>query len=101
MDPNEKIQLDDITFDDVISGDGVDTVAAEEIAPLQEEEKVDALEDIGIEDEDDDEIEEEIKDREVEEEEEEEDEYEENEEDSDEEGSFTVVSEILDKLGYD
>ena len=40
MDNNEKIQLDDISFDDVIGGDGVDTVAVEEeIAPPQEDEK--------------------------------------------------------------
>ena len=56
MDPNEKIQLDDITFDDVIGGDGVDTVATEqeqEIAPPQEDEKTvetDGLEDIEEED---------------------------------------------------
>ena len=31
MDPNEKIKLDDITFDDVIAGDGVDTVALDDI----------------------------------------------------------------------
>ena len=37
MDPNEKIQLDDITFDDVIAGDGVDTVAIDEIEKPVEE----------------------------------------------------------------
>ena len=36
MDTNEKIQLDDITLDDVLSGEGVVT---EEIAPAQEDEK--------------------------------------------------------------
>ena len=38
MDTNEKIQLDDITLDDVL-GDGVETVAIDEIAPAQEDEK--------------------------------------------------------------
>ena len=37
MDPNEKIQLDDISFDDVIAGDGIDTVPVEELEPLTEE----------------------------------------------------------------
>ena len=54
MEPNEKIQLDDITFDDVIAGDGVDTVAIDEIEkPVEEvkeevkpEETTDELEDI-------------------------------------------------------
>ena len=82
MDPNEKIQLDDITFDDVIGGDGVETVATEEpIAPPQEDEKVeptdDSLEDIGIENED------ETKEEEVDEYEEEDEEYEEEDEDED------------------
>ena len=31
MEPNEKIQLDDITFDDVIGGDGVETTTIDEI----------------------------------------------------------------------
>ena len=51
MDTNEKIKLDDITFDDVITGDGVDTVAIDEIEkPVEKEVKVeestDELEDI-------------------------------------------------------
>ena len=56
MDPNEKIQLDDITFDDVIGGDGIRTIPTEEITLPQEEEKQvessteNTLEDIGIED---------------------------------------------------
>ena len=55
MDNNEKIQLDDITFDDVIGGDGVDTITAtEEVSPPQEDEKQiesseeSTLDDIGI-----------------------------------------------------
>ena len=103
MDPNEKIQLDDISFDDVIAGDGVDTVATEEakdIAPAKQDEKVeptdDNLEDIGIEE--DVEEEEEYEEDEVEEEEEVEVEEDDDEEDSED---STVVNEILDKLGYD
>ena len=101
MDPNEKIQLDDITFDDVIGGDGVDTVA--EVEPIEEvteqneevqEEPQAELEDIDEEEE----LEEEV-------EEEDEQEEEEVEEESDEEvestADSTVVSEILDSLGYE
>lgn len=105
MEPNEKIQLDDITFDDVIGGEGVDIAPAEEIAPPQEDETTvetdDTLEDIGVED-DIDEEEEDIAadDYEVEEdEEEEEDNYEDDNYEGDE--NITVVNEILDKLGYD
>jgi hypothetical protein len=106
MDNNEKIQLDDITFDDVIGGDGVDTVATEEIAPPQEDEQVvesseeNDLEDIGIEDIQDEEEEEENI---VEEEEDHEEEYEEDESDYEEndESDDTIVSEVLDQLGYD
>ena len=39
MNPDEKIQLDDITFDDVIGGDGISTIPTEEITLPQEEEK--------------------------------------------------------------
>ena len=40
MDPNEKIQLDDITFDDVIAGDGmaVSSPVEELEAPIEKEE---------------------------------------------------------------
>ena len=32
MDPeNEQIQLDDITFDDVIAGEGVETIAIDDV----------------------------------------------------------------------
>tara|TARA_R100000908_G_scaffold64714_1_gene49671 strand:+ start:686 stop:1783 length:1098 start_codon:yes stop_codon:yes gene_type:complete len=102
MDPNEKIQLDDITFDDVIGGDGVDTVAEvepiEEVAEQKEEVKEEPqaeLEDI---DDEEEELEEETEDEDEEEEVEEEesdDEEVESTEDS------TVVSEILDSLGYE
>ena len=101
MDPNEKIQLDDITFDDVIGGDGVDTVA--EVEPIEEvaEEKEEVQEEPQAELEDIDEEEEELE-EEIDEEDEEEDE----EEESDDEEvksteDSTVVSEILDSLGYE
>ena len=97
MDPNEKIQLDDITFDDVIAGDGVDTVAIDEIEkPVEEvkekeEEKVekptDELED--------------IKDTVEESEVKEEVETSDNTEEKVEETDDTVVSEVLSKLGYE
>jgi len=106
MDPNEKIQLDDITFDDVIGGEGVDTISTDEIAPAQENENEqiesseDTLEDIGLEVEDDDEIDGTIEDEDEYDEEEEDEEDDIPEEDDAEVGS-TVVGEILDKLGYD
>ena len=94
MDNNEKIQLDDISFDDVIGGDGVDTVAVEEeIAPPQEDEKQ-----IETSDEEDvlDDVEE--TEEEYDEEEYDEDESEEEEEDVEEsELELSVVNEVLDK----
>ena len=94
MNPNEKIQLDDITFDDVIAGDGASTVALDEIeSPVEEvQEEVETptneLEDIQ---------------EEEQEEQEEQEEVEENEEEDAEEGELesTVVSEVLTKLGYE
>ncbi len=97
MDPNEKIQLDDITFDDVIAGDGVDTVA--EIEPIEgvtEEEEVkeetpeSELEDIEDQEEEEEEVEEEVEAKEEEE----------DEEPSDP-ADPTVVQEILESLGYE
>ena len=114
MDNNEKIQLDDITFDDVIGGDGVSTVATEEpIAPPQEDERqVETPEDNTLDD-----IEEESEERLEEEEEydnqedseEDEEEYEDQDkEDEDEDEDYdedevddTVVASILDALGYE
>jgi hypothetical protein len=109
MDPeNEKIQLDDISFDDVIGGDGVETVTAEETPSVKEEKEIEAseentLDDIGIEEPSKDEIEEE--------EEEEEEEIKEEDtskddlkSDKDSEESVeesTVVSEVINKLGYE
>ena len=97
MDPNEKIQLDDITFDDVIAGDGVDTVA--EIEPIEgvtEEEEVkeetpeSELEDIEDQEEEEEEVKEEVEAKEEEE----------DEEPSDP-ADATVVQEILESLGYE
>tara|TARA_R110001592_G_scaffold83701_1_gene247918 strand:- start:427 stop:1503 length:1077 start_codon:yes stop_codon:yes gene_type:complete len=93
MEPNEKIQLDDITFDDVIAGDGVDTVAVEEIEkPVEDvkeqESPTDELDD--IEDTVEEEDKEESDDQEVDE-----------TDDEDREADDTVVSEVLDKLGYE
>tara|TARA_R110002020_G_scaffold23468_7_gene78036 strand:+ start:2930 stop:4054 length:1125 start_codon:yes stop_codon:yes gene_type:complete len=109
MDNNEKIQLDDITFDDVIAGDGV---ATEEIAPVQKDEVSitetpdnDPVEDDLLEEE---EIEEEEEEEEDDSDEEYENEYEEDgdrdedeNEEYDEELDDTVVSSILDNLGYE
>ena len=93
MDPeNEKIQLDDITFDDVIGGEGVETITPE--APVQEvvNEEVEEKEEEVIE-------EEEEQQETVEEETEEDDNLEDDEVESDEDA--TVVSEILSAFGYE
>ena len=39
MDSNEKLQLDDITLDDIISGEGVTTVEPEVEKPTADEAK--------------------------------------------------------------
>jgi len=93
MNPNEKIQLDDITFDDVIAGDGVSTVALDEIESPGEE----------VQEEVQGEVEKptnELEDIEEEGQEEEEENVVEESEDS-EEGESTVISEVLSKLGYE
>jgi len=101
MDPNEKIQLDDITFDEVIAGDGVAVDTIDEIEPIEEVkeevkeevEKPEAeLEDI----EDNDEEEAEAEEEEVKEEK-----VEEKEDTEEETSEPTVVSEILSSLGYE
>tara|TARA_R110002012_G_scaffold7491_1_gene35003 strand:- start:155 stop:1249 length:1095 start_codon:yes stop_codon:yes gene_type:complete len=99
MEPNEKIQLDDITFDDVIAGDGVDTVTLDEVEKpveevkeeVKEEKPTEELEDI------EDKVEEEVEKSEVEEKETDFDDTEENIEGTED----TVVSEVLSKLGYE
>ena len=112
MDPNERIQLDDISFDDVIGGDGIDTVTSEEVAPLEEENYSESpeendLDDLAIDGENYDEEEDDEEDGE---EYEEDGEYEDNEDEGEDDdyeddyspdGDPTIVGEVLDKLGYD
>ena len=105
MDPNEKIQLDDITFDDVIAGDGLEVMPEPEVAPLEEspseieETEEPTLDDLAIDDDEEEEEEEYDEDEDDEEEDSDEDpeEYEVDEED----GSESIVGEVLSKLGYD
>tara|TARA_A100001201_G_scaffold135541_1_gene123904 strand:- start:122 stop:1201 length:1080 start_codon:yes stop_codon:yes gene_type:complete len=94
MDPeNEKIQLDDITFDDVIGGEGVETITPE--APVEEvvNEEVEEKEEEVIEEEE--EQQEVVEEKEVEEDDNLEDDDVESDEDT------TVVSEILSAFGYE
>lgn len=107
MDPNEKIQLDDITFDDVIGGGGVTTIPdTEEPLEPQEEQEIEELEDVeedGYDElaiESDDEDEDEYEDDEYEEEEDDDDIDDDNLDPNDYKDD-SVVSEIMDKLGYD
>tara|TARA_R110002051_G_scaffold98128_1_gene168268 strand:+ start:3019 stop:4104 length:1086 start_codon:yes stop_codon:yes gene_type:complete len=98
MDPNEKIQLDDITFDDVIAGDGVDTVAIDELEkPVEEEVKEEVKEEPKSELEDID-SEEEVAEKE---EEVVEEKVEEEGEEKSESDETSVVQEILNTLGYE
>ena len=99
MDPNEKIQLDDITFDDVIAGDGVDTVAIDEIEKPVEEVKEEVKEEVEKPTDELEDIEDEVEESEEESKEEIEDSNEDQEDDEDTED--TVVSEVLSKLGYE
>tara|TARA_R110000803_G_scaffold40806_5_gene87921 strand:- start:759 stop:1889 length:1131 start_codon:yes stop_codon:yes gene_type:complete len=109
MDPNEKIQLDDITFDDVIGGGGVTTIPdTEEPLEPQEEQELEELEDVeedGYDElaiESDDEDEDEYEDDEYEEEEDDDDDYIDDDNlDPNDYKDDSVVSEIMDKLGYD
>ena len=104
MEPNEKIQLDDITFDDVIAGDGLDLMPEPEVAPLEtEEEEEEISNDPTIEDFiDDDEDEEDEDEDENEEEEDEEDDRDYDQDDrEDSDVGDSIVGEVLDKLGYD
>lgn len=107
MEPNEKIQLDDITFDDVIGGGGVTTIPdTEEPLEPQEEQELEELEDVeedGYDElaiESDDEDEDEYEDNEYEEEEDDDD-IDDDNLDPDDYKDDSVVSEIMDKLGYD
>jgi len=94
MQPNEKIQLDDITFDDVIAGDGVDTVAIDNIEQPVEEVQEEPTPEV----ETTEEVEEEI----VNEDSSDEDDSEDDLKSTDDvEDDDTVVSEVLSKLGYE
>jgi hypothetical protein len=96
MDPeNEKIQLDDITFDDVIGGDGVETVVIDEEVPTAEEPKNVEQEEVQEE-----EVVTDVKDEEPKPVEEEVQEVQETNEESEEEDA-TVVAEILKAFGYE
>ena len=100
MDPNEKIQLDDITFDDVIAGDGVDTVAIDKVEAPVEETKEEVKEEVENPTDELEDIEEEADEQEEEEEQEEVEESDDEDEDESE-TEDTVVSEVLSKLGYE
>ena len=106
MDPeNEKIQLDAISFDDVIGGDGVETVTAEETPPVKEEKEIEAseentLDDIGIEEPSKDEIEEE-EEEEIKEEDTSKDDLKSDKDSEESVEESTVVSEVINKLGYE
>tara|TARA_R110000744_G_scaffold286875_1_gene398152 strand:- start:46 stop:1134 length:1089 start_codon:yes stop_codon:yes gene_type:complete len=97
MDPNEKIQLDDITFDDVIAGDGVDTVAIDEIEKPVKEVTEEVTEEVEKPTDELEDIEDEVEEPKVKEDLEDSDDTEEN----DKEDEDTVVSEVLSKLGYE
>ena len=100
MNPNEKIQLDDITFDDVIGGDGVETISVDDAAPIEdtakdtklELEETDAPETVEAEKQEvDDTLADDANDTE-----------DDNDDDlKDEDEESTVVSEVLTKLGYE
>jgi hypothetical protein len=92
----EGIQLDDITFDDVIGGDGVST-DTDTIEPLAQDDVEDeeTPEENILDDEDDDSPEE------SEEEEDEDDYEEEDEDDEDAPADDSVIAEVLSKLGYE
>jgi len=119
MDPNEKIQLDDITFDDVIGGAGVTTIPDVEtpIDPqpepeLEELDEIDEEDDIsdelGIESEDDDDQDDDDYDDYDDEEDDDvdydDDEYEDDDDDDldpDDYRDDSVISEVIEKLGYE
>jgi len=97
MEPNEKIQLDDITFDDVIGGDGVETTPMVEEVEVEVEESEDLVDPVlDDEDEDDGEVDEKYLDRD-----DDEDDDEDDEDDEDDDREDTIVDSVLDKLGYE
>jgi hypothetical protein len=108
MDPNEKIQLDDITFDDVLSGEGVAMESTEEIAvepEVTKTEETPVLDDIEQDTDSPtlDEIDPEIPEQEEEEEKEEDtkDDHIDELEEDEEEDSESIINEVLDNLGYE
>jgi len=111
---NDKIQLDDISFDDVIDDVKPTTGVAEELAvePPKEEEEIldedpideDLEEDLDDEDEEEYDEEDEEDDPEEDYDEDDDEEYEEDEDEDledDEEYEASVVNEVLANLGYD
>jgi len=108
MNTNEKIQLDDITFDDVISGEGVETTSTapeqdpavaekKEEKPEEEIETSDPVLD-GDEDQEDNEIDENYL---KEQKSDDKDEDEEDDADEDDSEDDSIVGSVLDKLGYE
>jgi len=103
--PNDKIQLDDISFDDVLQ----DVLPSDGLAELEidapeeevDEEEVDEFLDANSEDEEGDEDDEEDEEDEDEDEDEDDEGEEEEEEDEGEVYDASVVNEILSNLGYD
>jgi hypothetical protein len=110
MDPNEKIQLDDISFDDVIGGDGVsledgidpiDDIPGDDLSDDKDKEAADlaaaekaaadkALEDSDDSDDDDsDDDKDDLKKDDL------------KKDDNDDDGEGSIISEIMGKLGYD
>ena len=104
---HDEIALDDITIDDVVAGDTPDAIADGLDLPMAEPEKKEVEEEIKEEPKDEaetEEVAEEFLEEEIEkaeETEEEEEEEEEKEEETEEDTEPTVVSEILEKLGYE
>tara|TARA_R100001594_G_scaffold62493_1_gene96833 strand:- start:67 stop:1173 length:1107 start_codon:yes stop_codon:yes gene_type:complete len=103
MDNNEKIQLDDITFDDVIGGDGVETVTVDEKPVIDEEkvEKEEIVEGSKVEDEESIETTEETSEEKIEEPEEDIKDDLKDDDDQTLSDDDTVVGEILNTLGYE
>ena len=100
MNPNEKIQLDDITFDDVIGGDGVDTISINDVDPIEDTAKDTTLE-LDLEEADAPETVEAEK-QEVDDTLEDDSNNDDGDDDlKDEDEESTVVSEVLSKLGYE
>ena len=96
MDPREQIQLDDITFDDVIGGDGIELSPTDDVGEIEASPEAEQEERIENEDRPEDEAgyddQEDVEDERADDKESEED---------DEEEDDSIISSVLDKLGYD